>query len=71
MESIGHYRAFMLRMWSVERSGQAVWRASLEDPHSGEMLGFPNIEALIAYLRDLVGNCQVEGDGIQAIEPRK
>lgn len=69
MESSGSYQAYMLRMWSVERSGQAVWRASLEDPFSGEILGFPNIDALIDYLRELVGNYQIEGEGIQKFEP--
>jgi hypothetical protein len=70
MEIIGHYRAYMLRMWSVEQSGQAVWMASLEDPHTGERLGFSNVEALIVYLRELTGNSQNEEERLRDNEPR-
>ena len=63
------YLAYLLRLWHIKGAGELGWRASLEDPHSGEMLGFPNVEALIDYLRELVGNLQVEGEGIQDIEP--
>jgi hypothetical protein len=70
MESIGHYRAYMLRMWSVEQSGQAEWRASLEDPHTGERLGFSNVEALMVYLCELTGSSQNEEDRLRDNEPR-
>jgi hypothetical protein len=65
------YRAYMLRLWHVKGMGRSGWRASLEDPHSGEKLGFPNIEALIDYLLELVGDCQVEGEWVQEVEPRE
>ena len=65
------YLAYLLRIWHIKGEGELGWRASLEDPHSGEMLGFPNIEALIDYLHELVRNLQVEGEGIQDIESRE
>lgn len=71
MDRIGHYRAYMLRMWSVERSGIARWRASLEDPHSGEIKGFSNIDALIDFLHELAGNRQAERQDIPDSEPRQ
>jgi hypothetical protein len=70
MEIIGHYRAYMLRMWSVEQSGQAVWMASLEDPHTGERLGFSNVEALMVYLRELTDSSQNEEERLRDNEPR-
>ncbi|MCL4489180.1 MAG: hypothetical protein M1570_13770 [Chloroflexi bacterium] len=46
------YWAFMLRLWQV-RSGSAVaWRASLEDPHTGERKGFADLESLLAFLQE-------------------
>ena len=48
-----HLRAYMLRCWevrSLEPECQAVWRFSLEDPHTGERFGFANLNALIAFL---------------------
>jgi hypothetical protein len=48
------YRAYLLRLWlaDLEVTG-AGWRASLEDPHTGERLGFAGLEQLFAYLLTL------------------
>lgn len=46
------YVSYLLRLWQVESRGQLVWRASLEDARSGERRGFPDLEALFAYLRE-------------------
>jgi hypothetical protein len=32
-----------------------VWRASLAGPHTGEGIGFANLDALFAYLRQQMG----------------
>jgi hypothetical protein len=32
------YRAYLLRLW--RESKHDPWRATLEDPHTGERLGF-------------------------------
>jgi hypothetical protein len=46
-----NYFAYLLRLWR-ERSGESSrWRASLQDPHSGERVGFANLEELFGYLR--------------------
>jgi hypothetical protein len=46
------YRAYLLRLWRVnsEAARRTEWRASLEDPRTGERLGFANLEQLFAFL---------------------
>ncbi len=47
------YLSYLLRVWQVGQRKSQVWRASLESPQSGEKLGFPDLEALFAFLRSL------------------
>jgi hypothetical protein len=61
----GSYLAYLLRIWQVKDPGQLVWRASLEDPHTGERQGFASLEALIAFLREQVRDRQHEGEASQ------
>lgn len=44
------YRAYLLRLWQVEGDVHPDWRASLEDPHSGERIGFADLGHLFEYL---------------------
>jgi hypothetical protein len=46
------YRSYLLRLWQADRSGGTGWRASLEDPHSGDRFGFGNLEELFAFLME-------------------
>jgi len=46
------YTSYLVRLWQIESQGQLVWRASLEEARTGERRGFPDIEALFAYLRE-------------------
>jgi hypothetical protein len=47
------YLSYMLRLWQAGgRGGQRVWRASLENPHTGERQAFGDVEALVAFLAD-------------------
>ncbi len=46
-----HYLSYLLRLWQTGSTGHATWRASLEDPHSGERLGFASLEDLVAFLQ--------------------
>jgi len=47
------YLSYMLRLWQAgSRSGKPVWRASLENPHTGERLAFDGVEALVAFLAE-------------------
>ena len=50
------YAAYLLRLWR-ERSGESTrWRASLQDTHSGERVGFANPEEMFGYLRREMGD---------------
>ncbi len=43
------YLSYLLRLWQVRGSDHWLWQASLEST-SGERQGFPNLDALVAYL---------------------
>ena len=45
--------SFLLRLWQVESQSIPVWRASLEDPATGERKGFADMEALMQYLNSV------------------
>jgi hypothetical protein len=49
------YYAYLLRLWpeNVDSQGAASWRATLEDAHTGERLGFANLEQLFTHLMQL------------------
>ena len=59
------YRAYLLRLWQVPGLGPAVWRASLEDPHTGERLGFGSLDNLVAFLRAVSGDGRRRPDDTQ------
>lgn len=44
------YFAFLLRIWKEKKAGTSEWRASLEDPHTGEQKGFASLKDLFVYL---------------------
>ena len=46
-------RSFLLRLWCTRESASWNWRASLEDPHTGERIGFADLEHLFNYLMEL------------------
>jgi hypothetical protein len=50
------YAAYLLRLWREKGTGPTRWRASLQDPHSGERVGFANLEELLGYLRRVTGD---------------
>lgn len=52
MSESPRYRAYLLRLWLVDDNGQPVWRAALEDPRSGERLGFADAGQLVAFLQE-------------------
>ena len=51
--------SFILRLWQIQgeeiqgaREEQWLWRASLDDPQTGDRVGFTNLEALFNYIRE-------------------
>jgi hypothetical protein len=49
------YVAYLLRLWRETSGGSSRWRASLQDPHSGERIGFASLTELFGYLRREIG----------------
>ena len=46
------YLAYLVRLWQVQDRGVFVWRASLEDAHTGERHGFSDVKLLFAFLAE-------------------
>ena len=49
MTHLAGYQAYLLRLW--REGDHEPWRATLEDPHTGQRLGFAHIDRLVAYLK--------------------
>jgi hypothetical protein len=45
-----HYAAFLLRLWNLGEGKSLSWRASLEDPHTGQQRAFSSLGELLAFL---------------------
>lgn len=58
------YQSYLLRLWPVKQQGRASWRASLENPQTGERLGFASLERLFAFLEDQTANID-KGQDVQ------
>jgi hypothetical protein len=48
-----HRRSYLLRLWCAGEPQAGNWQASLEDPFTGERVGFSSLEQLFAYLIEL------------------
>ena len=72
MDDEGHgHLSYLLRIWVVEQNGALVWRASLESSRRGERLGFADLDALFAFLRQqtsTTGLCQVDGETLRPFD---
>ena len=70
-----HYVSYLLRLWRVSGGaqpfvpGEAVWRASLEHPLTGERVGFATLDDLVEYLRNQVDASASTGED-EVIEGR-
>ena len=42
--------SYLLRLWQAEQEGTWVWRASLENAHTGERRGFAGLAEMYAFL---------------------
>ncbi len=49
------YLAYLLRLWRVDGGGELVWRALLENAHTGERRQFVDLDALFEFLREQTG----------------
>lgn len=53
------YYSYMLRLWLAYSSEEASWRASLEDPRTGERTGFATMRELFGFLAERTGASNV------------
>jgi hypothetical protein len=44
------YFSYLLRLWCSNSETPFIWRASLENPMTGERHGFENLKNLFAFL---------------------
>lgn len=56
-----NYHSFLLRLWRVQVDGEPIWRASLENPFTGERKGFANLSELVVYLEAQVSDANDDG----------
>jgi hypothetical protein len=49
------YLAYMVRLWRITGDPEPVWRASVENPHTGERHVFASVSALLAFLQSQTG----------------
>jgi hypothetical protein len=57
------YLSYLLRVWRTGSDESAVWRASLENPFTGERRGFAGLEDLFAYLQ-----AQIDAEAYQPLK---
>lgn len=54
------YRAYMLRMWRARGWVGGTWRASLEDAETHEVRAFRDLQALVTFLCQVMGEAPTE-----------
>lgn len=62
----GDYVSYLLRMWQESEKG-AVWRASLQNPHTGDLVCFATLDDLFDFLGGEVG-LEPAADKVQSEE---
>ena len=66
------YLSYLLRLWQSSAGDKTTWRASLEDPMTGERRGFDSLETLLAFLEaqtnDQVGSQPEIDAGCSVVE---
>ena len=49
-EGHSEYLSYLLRLWHTQSAGHPVWRTSLEEPLTQEVVHFEDMQALFAFL---------------------
>lgn len=53
MKASSEYFAYLLRLWREEHT--VGWRATLQNPHTGERHSFADLPSLLAFLETQTG----------------
>jgi hypothetical protein len=59
------YISYLLRVWR-SNGDETAWRASLQNPHTGERIGFASLDEMCAFLRQQTG---AAGGSEDSVEP--
>ncbi|MBS3784262.1 MAG: hypothetical protein KGY78_07450 [Anaerolineae bacterium] len=62
------YISYLLRLWTTERRGKLLWRASLESARTGQRRGFAGLEDLFAFLQEQTGSPPAPAEGRARVE---
>ena len=54
------YLAYLLRLWRDRGLRRDKWRASLEDAETHDVRGFGDLEAVVAYLKEVMAQAEIE-----------
>jgi hypothetical protein len=65
------YLSYLLRLWQITDAGKIAWRASLEDPRTGERQGFTSLEGMISFLWEQIRNNDNETAPVQNSDDNK
>jgi hypothetical protein len=52
------YLSYLLRLWQAGSRDRTVWRASLENPMTGERRGFATLKELFTFLETQTGEIE-------------
>jgi hypothetical protein len=65
-EARPEYYSYLLRLWRTHSAGEPVWRASLQNPLTQEVVRFDDLPGLLAFLCAQIGQpgqgARVDGD---------
>lgn len=59
MNPDNRYSSFMLRFQWMKNNQQPTWIVSMQRTGTGELRWFPNLDALITFLREEFGNADM------------
>jgi hypothetical protein len=51
MAVMKNYYSYLLRIWQTENSKNQAWLASLEDPHTRQIVNFTSLEQLFEFIK--------------------
>jgi hypothetical protein len=58
--------SYLLRLWRERGEQMTWWRVSLQDPLSGQRVGFAHLDELVAFLREQIGLAPPAEDLVKA-----
>ena len=51
------HQAYLVRMWAVHHNGELLWRAAIEDVHTGARRAFADLPSLCRFLEAATAEC--------------